>query len=203
MKKLKMVQVVFFVALALIISSCGSSRQISRIDSNETVDLSGNWNDTDSRLVAEEMITDVIGRNWLSEFQIAKSAKPVVIVGEIRNKSSEHINVETFIKDIEKELINSGKIRFVATAEEREQIRAERKDQGDFASDETMKKFYRELGADFLMSGVISSINDKYEGEEVKFYQIDLQLINIETNEKVWIGDKKIKKYISSSEYSR
>lgn len=203
MKKMQVIQLVLFLALAVFVSGCGSSRQVSRIDAKETVDLSGNWNDTDSRLVAEEMVNDVVSRNWLSEFQIAKSAKPVVIVGQIRNKSSEHINVSTFIKDIEKELINSGKVRFVASSEEREEVRDERKDQGDFASDVTMKKFYKELGADFFMSGVISSINDKYDGEEVKFYQIDLQLIDIETNEKVWIGDKKIKKFVSSSEYSR
>jgi len=120
-----------------------------------------------------------------------------VIVGKIRNKSSEHIEVETFIKDIEKELINSGKVRFVASAEERSQVRAERKDQKDFASAETFKKFYKELGADYLLSGVISSVHDKYEGNEVKYYQVDLQLIDIETNEKVWIGDKKIKKFVS------
>lgn len=188
--------------LTLILISCGSSRQISRINPNETVDLSSNWNDTDSRLVAEEMIKDIVSRNWLSEFQLAKGKKPVVIVGKIRNKSSEHINVETFIKDIEKELINSGKVRFVASSEEREQVRDERKDQGDFASQESFKKFYKELGADYLMSGVISTINDKYKGEEIRYYQIDLQLIDIETNEKVWIGDKKIKKYIGTDSFS-
>jgi len=202
MKTNQIIKLTLFTIFAIILSSCGSSRQVSRVDARETIDLTGNWNDTDSRLVAEEMVTDVVSRNWLSDFQISKGSKPVVIVGQIRNKSSEHINVETFIKDIEKELINSGKIRFVASSEEREQIRDERKDQGDFASDESIKKFYKELGADFLMSGVISSINDKYGGEEVKYYQIDLQLINIETNEKVWIGDKKIKKFISSSGYS-
>lgn len=202
MKKMQIIQIGLFFIIAAVLSSCGSSRQVSRVDARETIDLTGNWNDTDSRLVAEEMVEDVVRRNWLSDFQVANGKKPVVIVGEIRNKSSEHINVETFIKDIEKELINSGKIRFVASAKEREQIREERKDQGDFASDESMKKFYKELGADFLMSGVISSINDKYDGEEVKYYQVDLQLINIETNEKVWIGDKKIKKFISTSGYS-
>ena len=202
MKKNQIMKVSLFTLLTLVFVGCGSTRQVSRVDARETIDLTGNWNDTDSRLVAEEMIRDVVSRNWLSDFQMTKGKKPVVIVGEIRNKSSEHINVQTFIKDIERELINSGKITFVASAEEREQIREERSDQGDFASSETMKSFYKELGADFLMSGVISSINDKYDGEEVKYYQIDLQLINIETNEKVWIGDKKIKKFISTSEYS-
>lgn len=188
--------------LAVIFSACSSTRQVSRVDPNETIDLTGNWNDTDSKLVAEEMVKDVVSRNWLSEFQMKNSAKPVVIVGRIRNKSSEHINVSTFIKDIERELINSGKIKFVASAEEREQVREERQDQNEFASEESMKKFYKELGADYLMSGVISSINDKYDGDEIRYYQIDLQLINIETNEKVWLGNKKIKKFISRSEYS-
>jgi len=144
----------------------------------------------------------VLSRVWLTDFLTAKGKKPVVIVGKIRNKSSEHIAIETFTKDLERELINSGKVRFVASSTERDQVRAERKDQQDFASSESFKKFYKELGADFLLSGVINSINDSYDGSEVKYYQIDLQLINIETNEKVWIGDKKIKKYIGKDKYS-
>ncbi len=197
MKKLTLFLIPALLVFSIAFTGCGSSREVSRIDPNQTVDLSGNWNDTDSRLVAEEMISDVVSRPWLSDFVSKYGKKPVVIVGKIRNKSSEHIEVETFIKDIEKELINSGKVRFVASAEERAQVRAERKDQQDFASPETFKKFYKELGADYLLSGVISSVNDKYEGDEVKYYQVDLQLIDIETNEKVWIGDKKIKKFVS------
>ena len=52
------------------------------------------------------------------------------------------------------------------------------------------------------MSGVINSIEDSYEGEKVIFYQVDLQLINIETNEKVWLGNKKIKKTVGQNSYS-
>ena len=125
-----------------------------------------------------------------------------MVVGKIRNKSSEQIAVETFVKDIERELINSGKVTFVASKDEREQVREERKDQQDFASPETFKQFYKEIGADYLMTGVINSIQDAVEGEKVVFYQIDLELINIETNTKAWIGNKKIKKYIGQDKYS-
>jgi len=202
MKNLRKLTIVIMTLSLVYLSGCGSSRQVSRINPNEVTDLSGNWNDTDSRLVSEEMIKDVLSRVWLTDFLTAKGKKPVVIVGKIRNKSSEHIAIETFTKDLERELINSGKVRFVASSTEREQVRAERKDQQDFASSESFKKFYKELGADFLLSGVINSINDSYDGSQVKYYQIDLQLINIETNEKVWIGDKKIKKYIGKDKYS-
>jgi uncharacterized protein (TIGR02722 family) len=188
--------------LVLIATACGPSKQVTRIDTNEVTDLSGRWNDTDSRLVAEEMISDVIARPWLTDFMTSKGKKPVVIVGKIRNKSSEHIPVETFTKDMERELINSGKVTFVASKEEREQIREERKDQQDFASPETFKEFYKEIGADYLLSGVISSIEDAVDGEKVVFYQIDLQLIDIETNTKAWLGNKKIKKFIGQDRYS-
>jgi uncharacterized protein (TIGR02722 family) len=188
--------------IALLVFACGPSRQVTRIDSKEVTDLSGKWNDTDSRLVAEEMISDLLNRPWLTDFMTSKGKKPVVIVGKIRNKSSEHIALETFTKDMERELINSGKVTFVASKEEREQVREERKDQQDFSSPETFKEFYKEIGADYLMSGVINSVEDAIDGEKVVFYQVDLELIDIETNTKAWLGNKKIKKYIGQDKYS-
>ena len=192
---------VFLLLAVLVFAACGPSKQVTRIDSKEVVDLSGKWNDTDSRLVAEEMVKDVTSRPWLTDFLTAKSKKPVLIVGKVRNKSSEHIATDVFIKNIERELLNSGRVAFVASKEEREQVREERKDQQDFASQESFKQFYKELGADFMLSGEINSIVDSYDGEKVMLYQVDLQLIDIETNQKVWLGSKSIKKYISRDKY--
>ncbi len=188
--------------LAVLLFGCNSSRQVSRIDTREVVDLSGKWNDTDSRLTAETMVTDVLGRPWLTDFLTESGKKPVVIVGNIRNKSSEHIVVDIFAKDIERELVNSGKVLFVASKDEREDVREERADQQDFSSNETMKKYYREIGADYLLSGVINSVEDKYDGEKITLYQVDLELIDIEKNLKVWLGNKKIKKYIGQGSYA-
>jgi len=202
MKPVKIVLPIIFSILLLVVTACGPSKQVTRIDTKEVTDLSGKWNDTDSRLVAEEMVDDAIARPWLTDFLASSGKKPVVIVGKIRNKSNEHIAVETFSKDIERELLNSGKVTFVASKEEREEVRDERKDQQDFSSAETFKQFYKEIGADFLLSGVVNSIQDAAEGEKVIYYQIDLELINIETNTKVWIGTKKIKKYIGQDKFS-
>jgi hypothetical protein len=194
---------IFIILLsAFIISGCGSGREVTRIDSKEVVDLSGKWNDTDSRLTAEAMISDVLARPWLTDFLTLNGKQPVVIVGKIRNKSSEHIAIDVFTKDIERELINSNKVKFVASAEEREQVREERGDQQEFSSEESKKKFYREIGADYLLGGVINTVEDAYEGDKVTLYQVDLELIDIETNSKVWLGNKKIKKFVGQSEYS-
>ncbi|RKX24943.1 MAG: penicillin-binding protein activator LpoB [Candidatus Zixiibacteriota bacterium] len=180
-----------------VIVGCSGGKQIARLDPETVTDLSGKWNDTDSRLVAEEMISDCLSKPWLTNFAVENGAKPVVTVGFIRNKSSEHIDTEVFTTDFERELINSSQVRFVAGKEARAEIRGERQEQSEFASRETMKLMRNETGADFILQGAVKSIEDQEGGKRAIFYQTDLELVNIETMEKVWIGTKEIKKGIS------
>lgn len=190
---------ILVLALApLCLAGCGGTK-VTRIDSDQTVDLSGKWNDTDSRMVSEEMIRDCLNQAWLRRHLTEHSKPPVVIVGAVRNKSMEHIPVETFIKDIERAFINSGEVTVVADAGERMDIRAEREAMQGNVTPETLKRFGREVGADYVMTGVINQIKDTEGGEEVSFYQTDLELINVESNVKVWLGQKKIKKFIERS----
>lgn len=182
-------------------SSCSSSKQVTRVDADTTIDLSGRWNDTDSRMVADDIIQDCLTHPWINDHGINTGGKPVVIVGGIRNKSMEHIPVATFITDIERAFINSGKVRTVSSSSERGEIREERADQGEFAAIETVKRMGRELGADYMMTGEINTIEDREGGDQVIFYQTDLTLTNIETNEKIWIGNKKIKKFVGRDKF--
>ena len=184
----------FLFSIALL-NGCGS-RTITRVDSSEVIDLSGRWNDTDSRLVSEEMIADMLNSSWASEYTRLNEKRPVVVVGLVNNKSHEHINTETFIKDIEQAIVRDGSARLVVAGAKRDELRKEKADQQSYASPETMKKWGKELGADFMLQGTVNSIVDEYKREKVVAYQVDLQLTNIETNEVVWIGDKKIKKKV-------
>lgn len=196
-----MKHVILLLALAALVAGCGGGQSVTRLDPGETTDLSGRWNETDARLVAEEMIDDALSRPWLVNFVEANAGKPVVTVGTIRNKTEEHIDTEVFTNDFERELINSGSVRFVGSRDQRYDVRSERQDQAEFASAETRKRLREELGADFILLGSVKTITDAIEGQRTVFYQTDLELINIETNEKVWIGTKKIKKGIAQSNY--
>lgn len=183
-------------ALAFVsLSGCGMS--VQRLNTNAVVDLNGRWDSTDARLTAKKMISDCLSRPWLSNFQQKDNREPVVIVGDIYNKSFEHINTDIFIQDIESELINSGKVKFVADDKQRAQLRQERLDQDVNASAATRKAMGKELGADYMLEGTLDAIKTQEGGREVMYYQVNLQLINIETNDIAWIGQKKIKKYIS------
>jgi hypothetical protein len=195
----RIISLLVVITIILTLGCAQQTRTVARISTDEVTDLRGDWNDTDSRLVAENMVKDLLYRPWLSNFVSDEDRQPVVIVGTVRNKSTEHIQTETFVKDIERELVNSGQVEFVADAKARDEIRKERMEQQSFASDDTAKRLAAESGADFMLQGTITSNVDAIDGKEAKFYQVDLELINVESNKKVWIGSKEIKKFVQKA----
>ncbi len=181
--------------IGLMLQGC-FSHKVERVGIEENIDLSGRWNDSDSRMTAEAMVNQILGDDWISNHTSKTREKPVVIVGLVYNKSHEHIDAETFIKDVERSFVKSGRVRLVQAGDKREELRRERGAQQEFASIETAKKWGRELGADYMLNGDINSIVDTYKKERVNYYQINLELTDLETSEIVWIGEKKIRKYI-------
>lgn len=196
MRRSALISVLSLVGLVLMLGGCATGTRVTRVDTGVVTDLSGRWNDTDSKLVAEAMIKEALGNPWLETFTRTKSRQPVVVVGTILNRSHEHINTQTFVTDLSRELTNSQRVQFVAGKGEREEIREERAEQAVHALEGTQKSPGKELGADFLLRGNISTILDESEGVKAVFYQVDLELIDLESNVKSWFGQKKIKKVV-------
>lgn len=195
---MKPINYFLMLALILIAGACTTQRTVKRVNPDQQIDLSGRWNDTDSKQTADAMIDQIIAANWINEHLKKTTEKPKVIVGLVKNKSHEHIDAETFVKDIEKSFLKSGAIRLIQGGDKRNELRSERADQQEFADPATVKKWGKELGADYMLQGSINSIVDSHNNEKVVYYQVDLELTNLETNEVVWIGDKKIKKFIEN-----
>jgi hypothetical protein len=173
------------VALVLLsLAGCAQETRITRVDSGVVTDLSGRWNDTDSRIVAESMVKEALEYPWLNNFSSSKKRQPVVVVGAIQNSSHE------------RELTNSQKVTFVAGKGDREELRTERKEQAMYAREDTQKAPGKEIGADYMMKGTIATILDEADGTKAVFYQVDLQMVDLESNAKVWYGQKKIKKVV-------
>ena len=178
------------------LAGCGAETKVTRVDAGVVTDLRGRWNDTDCRMVAESMDKEALEYPWLSNFSQTNRRQPVVVVGTVLNNSHEHINVQTFVTDLERELTNSQKITFVAGKSEREEVRVERKEQAMYSREDTQKAPGKEIGADYMMKGTIATILDEADGTKAMFYQVDLQMVDLESNAKVWFGQKKIKKVI-------
>lgn len=183
-------------AMGLAVVGCGGGREVIRADPAEIVDLSARFNENDARLVADEMIGDSLSRPWLDRWREEKRGAPVVIVGTVRNDTGDYIDTALFTKQIERAFVNSGRVRLVAARGERGEVRDERREMQDFSRPETVKKKAFEVGADLMMIGRVGEDVQVSRGGNVKiqYYQVNLELIDIESNEKVWIGEKQIEK---------
>jgi penicillin-binding protein activator len=189
---------------ALLAASAGcATTRVSRVEPTAVTDLSGRWNDTDSRLVANELIAQTLTAGWTKRYTDTHGGEaPAIVVGGFANRTMEHIAVGTFVKDIENALVSTGAARVVASGTERGEIRAERKDQQQNARADTRTKPGQELGARYVLAGELQSIEDVEGRERVVYYQVDASLIDLETNAKVWVGQKKIKKYVERARFS-
>lgn len=196
------------IALAVVVALTGGvgctsmGTKVTRVDSREVIDVSGYWNDADVQLVAREMVEDLVSRAWLKRWRAQHDVPPRVVVGRVRNKTEEHISTEPIVRSLERELTNAGDLRFVASRDERDELRAERAEQHKHASEETVKRFDQESASDFILGGAVHSIVDQEGGLAVHWYQVSLQLIDMETGEKVWIGESRIKKVVERDEYA-
>jgi penicillin-binding protein activator len=180
------------------LGGCVGTR-VQRVDERTIIDLSGRWNDTDSQMVADAMIVECLEHAWRNRFVEQYGRIPVVVVGTVFNKTDEHIDADLFIHDLELELMDRGEVKFVSAGALRDEIRAERQGQQEFASAATRKRLREELGADLMLQGTIGKILDMEGSKRVYYYQVDLILSDLETTEHIWIGQKKIKKLVEKS----
>ncbi len=185
-------------------TGCGPKRTVSRVAANTQTDLSGNWNDTDARLVSEEMIKDCFARPWLKKFTADKSRAPKMRVMKIVNKTDEHIDAQVFIKNLERAMVNSGEVDVVAQKGSEMDSVHEEQDYGASGrvSDESAPSIGNMEGADYVLVGRMASILDQVEGTKAKLYKVTLELIDATSGKKVWMGDKEIKKVIEQSRAS-
>lgn len=187
------------VAAGVLLAS-GCATKVTRMDASEEHALSDRWNAKDSELVANEMIDDMLSFPWASDFERKNKERPSVIISRIGNKSHEHIAIDTFVNDIKRAIIRSGRADFVAGGGERDALREERRDQE--LNSKNAKAQGQEQAADFALSGSINSIVDQVGKERVTFYQVDLKLIDMQSNREVWNGQKKIQKLQQKSSFS-
>jgi uncharacterized protein (TIGR02722 family) len=178
------------------LGGCASQKEVIRTDAGERIDLSGNWNDTDAQQVSAALADQITRGPWIENFLAEKGKKPTLIIAPVRNKTAEHIATKTLVDELERDFINGGRVRIVASSEEREQVREERADQQEFSSPETMKKWGREKGADVMLIGEINQIVDSEGRQSVRYYQVDCYLVDLQDNTKLWAGFEKIKKFI-------
>jgi PBP1b-binding outer membrane lipoprotein LpoB len=93
---------------------------------------------------------------------------------------------------------NSAIAEIIESGEFRDKLRTERTEQQDFASSATAKQFGKEIGADLMLFGEMTSETDTYNKKRVVNYITTLFLTDIETSRRIWYGQNEIKKFVKN-----
>lgn len=187
------------VSLGMNLVACAPNFEGTYNDPAKAEIVDDRWSETDARKTATSLISQVLGKPWLAQFEGAKRTKPVVIVDEVGNRTDEHIDTKALTEYMTDELINSGKVRFV-NADKRQKILEEIKYQNSgTTSGATKKTLGKQIGADFILSGAVSSSVHTQDGLKTVTYQTALTMTDLETAEIVWSGKELIKKRFNRS----
>jgi len=176
------------VVLAVCLSACGSKVQYGDPTAVET--LTVDFGSTDLQMIAEKMV-----QSLLSAPIIQEGHRPVLQVTSVRNMTNEHVDTKAITDKIRTTLLNSGKVQFTAV-EHREEVLEELEYQRDsgYVDQETRKTVGRQVGADYLLSGDITSISKERGGTQDIYFKITLNLIDVETGLIAWADEKEIRK---------
>jgi hypothetical protein len=203
----KPVVLLALLAALFTVSNCASGTKVSRVDPNTVTDLSGYWNDTDVRLVCDDLISACLSSVQVSRFILDYSVRnngntPACLVGNFKNESSEHIDTGIITSQMRSAIIKSGRLSFVSGGDVRNEVRGEQRDQLTYASDETAVSLGNETGARLLLTGSVKAMVERSGNTSVRSYFVTAEMTNIETNVILWSEtNSKIKKVIRQSKY--
>tara|TARA_R110001606_G_scaffold261206_12_gene409455 strand:+ start:4752 stop:5327 length:576 start_codon:yes stop_codon:yes gene_type:complete len=177
--------------LAVLVSGCASRVNYGDAQARETVTT--DFGSTDLQMIAAKMVDDMMV--FPPIVAITQSRRPVMFVDQVKNKTSEHIDTESVTDTIQSKLINSGKFRFVdMTVVNKVRQQLEYQQDSGMVDQSTATQMGRQIGAEFMLYGNLSSIVKRDDSTKDVYYKFTLKMLNIQTGIIEWSGEKEIRK---------
>ncbi|MEE4249069.1 MAG: penicillin-binding protein activator LpoB [Alcanivoracaceae bacterium] len=187
---MKKVWLAAVLALATVISGCAS---VEYGDATASETVTTGFGSTDLQMIAAKMVDDVLA--FPPVVQITAQRRPVMFVDRIKNKTTEHIDLESVTDTIESKLINSGKFRFVdMTVVDRVRQQLEYQRDSGMVDDQQAMVMGRQIGAEYMLYGNMSSIVKRDSNTKDVYYKFTLKMLHLETGIIEWSGEKEIRK---------
>jgi uncharacterized protein (TIGR02722 family) len=182
------------VMIALTLTACAGPRAFTKGsygDPQEISMLDDKWNQNDMQLVAKNVVESL--ESWITREQ--QPAKPVIILETPKNRTSEHIDLQSLYDHVKTELIQSGRFSFLDKAA-RTEIAKEYEYQGSGYVDPNQAQGPgQQKAAEFLLGGVITSTIQQVGNNKAVYYKATFELTDIGSTEIVWTDQKEIVKH--------
>jgi len=173
--------------------ACSTERAFTKgeySDPNEIDLLSDEWAPSDLQLIAKKVVGDLQVSPAFAQIQ----GRPVVIVGKLKNSTSEHIDMQSLADKIQTQLANTGKFAFV-DASARQAVAEEYEYQGSgYVRPDQAKGPGQQIAPDYIMTGDLASIKQRVGSDEFIYYKMTAKLTNLRTGILEWTDEKELKK---------
>lgn len=180
-------------AAALMLAACGGPRAFTRgeyADPNAIELLSDQFNENDLQLIAKKMTASLTD----SAAVAAIPGKPVVVVGKFRNKTSEHIDMESLADKVRVELQKKNRFAFVNKVARDEISQEYDHQQSGYVRSDQAKGPGKQAGADYLLTGSIASIVQEVGADKIVYYKMTMELTNLTSSIIEWTEEKELRK---------
>lgn len=192
------------IATAVLLASCSS---VGYDDPGKTETLTIGYGSTDLQTLAGGMVESLVDApalNYLDNSGKGEDKRVIMYVGDVENRTEEHIDTQGITDKIQTQLLKSGKFRFVAADAGQKEIG----DQVSFQQgsgrvrEDMMRSFGKQFGADVVLYGSLRSI-EKKKGSSLEsggtrkqdvYYQFVLKCVNIDTGEILWQDEEELRK---------
>lgn len=172
--------------------SCGPKAFVKgEYDSNVEKEnlLNDQWSETDMQKAVHDLVMSMMAHPAIA----AAKNPPVMMVTNLQNKTSEHIDTQNIMDMVRVDMMKTGKVAFI-DKEARQDIADEYAYQSDNASAETKKSKGGQTGADFIVNGRLDSIVQEVGKDKTVYYKITLNITNLKTSAIAWSDYKQIRK---------
>lgn len=187
---MKLIKLAALLVAASLFAGC-SSVEYGDATAQETINT--DFGSTDLQMIAAKMVDDLLA--FPPVVQVTSQRRPVVFVDRIKNKTTEHIDLESVTDTIQTKLINSGKFRFVdMTAIEQVKEQLNYQESSGLVNPESAVVVGKQVGAEYMLYGNMSSIVKKGDDKRDVYYKFTLKLLHMESGILEWSSEKEIRK---------
>jgi penicillin-binding protein activator len=183
-------------SLAVVLTACSGPRAFTRgtyEDPNEIEMLSDRFNENDLQLIAKRMVGSLKGAPRFS--QPAQDGRlPVVLVGRLKNKTSEHIDMNSLADKIQTGLAQTGRFALVDTAARQDIAEEYEYQQSGYVRPDEAKGPGEQVSVDFMLTGELASIVQQVGNDKLVYYKMTVKLNNVRTGVLEWTDEKEIRK---------
>jgi uncharacterized protein (TIGR02722 family) len=182
-----------FVLLVATSAACSGPRAFTRgqyEDPNVIEMLSDQFNENDLQLIAKKIVDSLAGSPAFSQIP----GRPIIVVGKMKNSTSEHIDMRSLSDKVEVQLQKTNHFVFMDKGA-RQEIAEEYEYQGSgYVKPDKAKRPGEQASADYLMTGEISSIVQEVGADKLVYYKMTAKLHNLRSGIIEWADEKELRK---------